>query len=141
MTDTNWINNPLQTKFQEVYFELYDVHKGFKTLSAKKCKELAEKMSNIEPQLFKTLEPEVKPTETKDMIKQYYYYDHTYGEGGVIGDFSKLMDFMNNSYDKDRHTVQDCLKSHKQCCKENDNPIEKDYTVKFSLNTVHVVED
>ena len=61
------------------------------------------------------------------MIKQYYYYDHTYGEGGVIGDFSKLMDFMNNSYDKDRHTVQDCLKSHKQCCKENDNPVEQNY--------------
>ena len=67
------------------------------------------------------------------MIKQYYYYDHTYGEGGVIGDFSKLMDFMKYNYDKDRHTVQDCLKSHKQCCKENDNPIEKDYTVKFDI--------
>ena len=67
------------------------------------------------------------------MIKQYYYYDHTYGEGGLIGDFSNLLDFMKKNYDKDRHTVQDCLKSHKQCCKENDNPIEKDYTVKYDV--------
>ena len=24
----------------------------------------------------------------------YFYYDHTYGEGGVLGDFGELMDFI-----------------------------------------------
>ena len=55
----------------------------------------------------------------------YYYYDHTYGEGGAIGNFGLLMDFIDNSYDKDRHTIQDCWDSHKQCCKDNDNTIEE----------------
>ena len=55
----------------------------------------------------------------------YYYYDHTYGEGGVIGQFGDLMDFIDNSYDKDSHTIQDCWESHKQCCEDNDNPIEE----------------
>ena len=54
----------------------------------------------------------------------YFYYDHTYGEGGVIGDFGELMDFIDNSYDKDRHTIQDCWEGHKQCCKDNDNQEE-----------------
>jgi hypothetical protein len=55
----------------------------------------------------------------------YYYYDHSYGEGGVIGNFGELMNFIDNSYDKDRHTIQDCWDSHKQCCADNDNPIEE----------------
>lgn len=55
----------------------------------------------------------------------YYYYDHCYGEGYKIGDFGDLMNFIDNSYDKDRHSIQDCLDSHKECCKENDNIIEE----------------
>jgi len=51
----------------------------------------------------------------------YYYYDHTYGVGGNIGDFGNLMYFIEESYDKDRHTIQDSWDSHKQCCKDNDN--------------------
>ena len=51
----------------------------------------------------------------------YFYYDHTYGEGGVLGDFGELMDFIKNSYDKDRHSIHDCWGSHKQCCEDNDN--------------------
>jgi|TARA_R110002111_G_scaffold217067_1_gene279559 hypothetical protein len=50
----------------------------------------------------------------------YYYYDHYYGKGETLGDFGKFMDFIDESYDKDRHTVQDSLNSHKQCCKDND---------------------
>ena len=55
----------------------------------------------------------------------YYYYDHYYGEGGKLGGFGDLMDFIDESYDKDRHTIQDSLDSHKQCCKENDTCAEK----------------
>ena len=54
----------------------------------------------------------------------YFYYDHTNGEGGVIGDFGELMNFIDNSYDKDRHSIQDCWESHKQCCEDNDNQEE-----------------
>ncbi len=54
----------------------------------------------------------------------YFYYDHTYGEGGVLGDFGELMDFIKNSYDKDRHSIHDCWESHKQCCEDNDNQEE-----------------
>ena len=55
----------------------------------------------------------------------YYYYDHCYGEGYEIGDFGDLMNFIDKSYDKDRHSIQDCLDSHEECCKENDNIIEE----------------
>ena len=34
------------------------------------------------------------------------------------------MDFIKNSYDKDRHTIQDCWEGHKQCCEDNDNQEE-----------------
>ena len=54
----------------------------------------------------------------------YFYYDHTNGEGGVIGHFGELMDFIDNSYDKDRFSIQDCWDSHKQCCEDNDNQEE-----------------
>ena len=57
------------------------------------------------------------------MEKIYYYYDHTYGEGAVIGDFGELMNFIDNSYDKNRHTIQDSWSGHKETCKENDNAI------------------
>ena len=59
------------------------------------------------------------------MEKLYFYYDHTYGEGGTIGDFGDLMNFIDNTYDKNRFTIQDCWDSHKQCCADNDNPIEE----------------
>jgi len=54
----------------------------------------------------------------------YFYYDHTNGEGGVIGHFGELMDFIDNSYDKDRFSIQDCWEGHKQCCENNDNQEE-----------------
>tara|TARA_R100001377_G_scaffold19056_1_gene9946 strand:- start:437 stop:628 length:192 start_codon:yes stop_codon:yes gene_type:complete len=54
----------------------------------------------------------------------YYYYDHAYGQGHVIGDFGKLMNFIDDSYDDERHSIQDSLGGHKLCCQENDNPIE-----------------
>ena len=54
----------------------------------------------------------------------YFYYDHINGEGGVIGDFGELMNFIDNSYHKDRHSIHDCWESHKQCCEENDNQDE-----------------
>ena len=59
------------------------------------------------------------------MEKLYFYYEHTYGEGGVIGHFGELMDFIDNSYDKDRHTIQDSWEGHKETCDENDNIIEE----------------
>ena len=46
----------------------------------------------------------------------YYYYDHVYGEGGRLGNFGKLMDFIDNAYDKDIHTIQDSWESHIQVC-------------------------
>ena len=62
------------------------------------------------------------------MKTMFYYYDHAYGEGGTIGHFGELMDFIDNTYDKDRFTIQDCWDSHKQCCKDNDNPIVDEVT-------------
>ena len=62
------------------------------------------------------------------MKTMFYYYDHAYGEGGTIGQFGELMDFIDNNYDKDRFTIQDCWDSHKQCCKDNDNPIVDEVT-------------
>ena len=54
MTDTNWINNPLQTKFQEVLFELHDL----KPLVSNSAKEVlqnqTDKMNELEEELFKT---------------------------------------------------------------------------------------
>jgi hypothetical protein len=47
------------------------------------------------------------------MKTMFYYYDHAYGEGGTIGQFGELMDFIDNNYDKDRFTIQDCWDSHK----------------------------
>ena len=55
----------------------------------------------------------------------YYFYDHYYGEGHKLGGFGDLMDFIDESYDKDRHTIQDSFHSHKKCCDENDNPNEE----------------
>ena len=42
MSDTNHIDNPIQTKLQEVIFELYDSNQ----------KELAEKLEEVEKSLF-----------------------------------------------------------------------------------------
>ena len=41
------------------------------------------------------------------MKTMFYYYDHTYGEGGTIGHFGELMDFIDNTYDKDRLIVDE----------------------------------
>ena len=59
-------------------------------------------------------------------MKHYYYYDHVNGEGHKLGHFGHFMEFIDETYDFDIHSVQDCLASHKMCCEENDNPIEED---------------
>jgi len=52
-TDTNWIKNPIQTKLQEVIFDLYDVYNGKITkLSREYARELAEKLEEVEGFLF-----------------------------------------------------------------------------------------
>jgi len=70
MTDTNWINNPLQTKFQEVLFELHDL----KPLASNSAKEVlqnqTDKMEELEKELFPK-KPEVKPTEIKDYTVKF----------------------------------------------------------------------
>ena len=60
------------------------------------------------------------------MKTMFYFYDHAYGEGGTIGDFGQLMTFIDNTYDQDRFSIQDSWEGHKQCCLDNDNPIEED---------------
>ena len=68
MTDTNWINNPLQTKFQEVLFELHDL----KPLVSNSAKEVlqnqTDKMNELEEELFKTNIP-------KDFEHTYFNRD------------------------------------------------------------------
>ena len=75
---------------------------------------------------IKTMEDYLKNYHQDYLLNRtvYFYYDHTYGEGGVLGDFGELMDFIKNSYDKDRHSIHDCWESHKQCCEDNDNQEE-----------------
>ena len=47
--DTNWNDNPTQTKLQEVIFDLYDVYNGKITkLSREYARELAEKLEEVE---------------------------------------------------------------------------------------------
>tara|TARA_B110000503_G_C6836488_1_gene285018 strand:- start:327 stop:521 length:195 start_codon:yes stop_codon:yes gene_type:complete len=58
-------------------------------------------------------------------VTTYYYYDHTYGQGYELGDLGALMDFIDESYDLDRHSIQDSLEGHELCCQENDNQIEE----------------
>lgn len=58
-------------------------------------------------------------------MRNYYYYDHVNGEGYKLGHFGDFMEFIDKSYDLDIHSVQDCLASHKQCCRDNDNTIEE----------------
>jgi len=51
--DTNWNDNPTQTKLQEVIFDLYDVYNGKITkLSREYAKELAEKLEEVEECMF-----------------------------------------------------------------------------------------
>jgi len=70
MTNSNWINNPLQTKFQEVLFELHDL----KPLASNSAKEVlqnqTDKMEELEKELFPK-KPEVKPTEIKDYTVKF----------------------------------------------------------------------
>ena len=52
--DTNWNDNPTQTKLQEVIFDLYDVYNGKITkLSREYARELAEKLEEVEERIFK----------------------------------------------------------------------------------------
>ena len=51
--DTNWNDNPTQTKLQEVIFDLYDVYNGKITkLSREYARELAEKLEEVEERMF-----------------------------------------------------------------------------------------
>ena len=69
----------------------------------------------------------------------YFYYDHTNGEGGVIGHFGELMNFIDNSYDKDRHSIHDCWERHKQCCEDNDN--QEDETEERMIIWAELIRD
>ena len=60
--DTNHIDNPLQTKLQEVIFDLYD----------NKQTDLAQKLEEIEVKIFKVKEDEI-------IIKGYREYLSRYG--------------------------------------------------------------
>jgi len=60
-----------------------------------------------------------------EVMKHYYYYDHVYGVGYKLGNFGDFMEFIDNCYDVDIHSVQDCLTYHKQVCRDNDNTIEE----------------
>jgi len=54
------------------------------------------------------------------MSKKYYAYDHYNEDRLIFKDFGKFMDWIDNVYDKERYSVQDCLSSHRQCCWAND---------------------
>tara|TARA_R100001369_G_scaffold21471_3_gene39000 strand:- start:73 stop:561 length:489 start_codon:yes stop_codon:yes gene_type:complete len=74
----------------------------------------------------------------------YYYYDHTYGTGEEIGNFGEFLDFMEDSYDKKRHSVQSSLEEFEACCQQNNDPEDmlesspkknvKVYGVKLNIN-------
>ena len=60
--------------------------------------------------------------------KLYYVYDHhqqDWRNKWIYESFDDFMNFMENSYDKERHSVHDTLKGHLECCRENDCPIER----------------
>ena len=60
--------------------------------------------------------------------RKYYIYDHSQQDWCnrfILNDFGKFMDFIENEYDSERHSVQDSLRSHKECCKDNDIVIEE----------------
>ena len=59
-------------------------------------------------------------------MRNYYYYDHVNGQGYKLGHFGNFMEFIDKEYDLDIHSVQDCLASHEQCCRDNDNTIEEE---------------
>ena len=54
MTDTNWINNPLQTKFQEVLFELHDLKPLVSNSAKGVLHNQTDKMEELEKELFPT---------------------------------------------------------------------------------------
>ena len=63
--DTNWNDNPTQTKLQEVIFDLYDVYEGKITkLSREYAKELAMKLEEVEERIFN---PRNRPDDILDM--------------------------------------------------------------------------
>ena len=70
MTDTNWINNPLQTKFQEVLFELHDLKSHVSNSAKGVLHNQTDKMEELEKELFPK-KPEVKPTEIKDYTVKF----------------------------------------------------------------------
>ena len=62
------------------------------------------------------------------MARKYYVYDHwehDWCNTWCYDNFGDFMDFIENGYDPERHSVQDSLRSHNECCKNNDNEIEK----------------
>ena len=57
MTDTNWINNPLQTKFQEVLFELHDLKSHVSNSAKGVLHNQTDKMEELEKELFSNDDP------------------------------------------------------------------------------------
>ena len=140
MTDTNWIKNPLQTKFQEVLFELYDLKPLVSNSAKGVLHNQTDKMEELEKELFPK-KPEVKPTETKDYTVKFdicIWLDKNYTIEATSQEEAeqKAKDLMGQT----EYEFYDQI---------NPEPV-LDYSkledwvygdVKFSLNTVHVVED
>ena len=59
------------------------------------------------------------------MTKKYYAYDHSNEDRLTFTDFGVFMYWIDNIYDKEKHSVHDTRGSLDMCCKENDNPIDE----------------
>jgi len=59
------------------------------------------------------------------MTKKYYAYDHSNEDRLVFNHFGIFMYWIDNMYDKEKHSVHDTRDSLDMCCKENDNPIDE----------------
>ena len=140
MTDTNWINNPLQTKFQEVLFELHDL----KPLASNSAKEVlqnqTDKMEELEQELFPK-KPEVKPTEIKDYTVKFdvnIWFDRNFlvqansQEEAELKAKELMEETENNFYTKVKPFTALDYKNLEEWVFGD---------AQFKLDTVHVVED
>ena len=140
MTDTNWINNPLQTKFQEVLFELHDL----KPLASNSAKEVlqnqTDKMEELEKELFPK-KPEVKPTEIKDYTVKFdvnIWFDRNFlvqansQEEAELKAKELMEETENNFYTKVKPFTTLDYKNLEEWVFGD---------AQFKLDTVHVVED
>ena len=140
MTDTNWINNPLQTKFQEVLFELHDLKPLVSNSAKGVLHNQTDKMEELEKELFPK-KPEVKPTEIKDYTVKF--------DVNIWFDRNFLV--QANSQEEAEEKAEQLLHETENDMYATVNPISSlDYKkledwvfgdAQFKLDTVHVVED